>query len=356
MAGLFGKSELSPEWAARLSDVNSLNVYAIKHKVQLENVLLSAYDLSGARLDGAVFNNTEWKKTKFNRSILANTQFRKTKLEGVVFEESELSDVLFEDVDLTEVSFFKSKLNRVVFVRCNFIGVTADKLHSSELHIIDSKVISSSFSEGQYLGKFNKSSFREVEFTDLENPSSLTFEKSELEEVSFSRSKLKMFTFLRVNADKYGFEGGNIDAIEVHDSYLGIGFREVKIGSVVLDRSKIESRFTMSEIGKIIVHDCMEVLDFGFFESTIGSFDIERCKLKNFRLPNVVIDNLRISDSTLSGNDFEALKASSISLERVILDGKIDFTNAHIEQLSSTNITKKPSLQLITTGSNVTIE
>ena len=65
---------------------------------------------------------------------------------------------------------------------------------------------------------------------------------------------------------------------------------------------------------------------------------------------------LHIKDSQLSDNDFEELRAKTVILERVTLKNKIDFTNAHVDQLTIKNVTKLPGLNLTTTGSNVKFE
>lgn len=47
------------------------------------------------------------------------------------------------------------------------------------------------------------------------------------------------------------------------------------------------------------------------------------------------------------------MKAKTVILENVSLDGELDFTGAHIGELKTKNVTKQPGLNLITTGSNV---
>ena len=192
MAELFGKSSLSPEWAERFKDLSKLNAYAANQPVHLSNVTLTGWDISGAKLPGARFDDTEWKDVKLERSVLSNVTFRKSKLQGVEFDHGVLTDVTFEDTELRSTSFYKAKLQRVRFIRCKLNGVNIDETVESTIEIIDSKVLSSSLSEGQLIATIKGSNLKDVEFTDLDdieppNPkfrSSLTFEKSELKDVN----------------------------------------------------------------------------------------------------------------------------------------------------------------------------
>ena len=62
---------------------------------------------------------------------------------------------------------------------------------------------------------------------------------------------------------------------------------------------------------------------------------------------------MTIANTQLHNNDFELLRAKNVTLDHVTLDAKIDFTNAQIDTLTVKGLVKSPSLQLLTTGSNV---
>jgi len=261
-----------------------------------------------------------------------------------------------EEHHAQESAFFQAELQNVRFIRCQFNGAALQSLKASTITIEDSRLEDVSFFRSAITATIKGSHFDNVNMRGLVTPSSLTFENSELKEVNFSRSKLDVFSLNQVTGEKCGFEGGQVARADIVESAIGIGMREVELGSARIHASKIRSRFSMSKIGEMKVSDCREVTDFGFYESTIGRLEIERCNLTNFRLPSALIEHLRISDSALSGNDFEELKAKNAIFEKVTLNGKVDFTRAHIDYLTTKNVTKLPGLNLITTGSNVKFE
>ena len=356
MASLFGKTELTPEWVERFNKVAKLNEYAQSHAVQLSDVVLASYDLTGVKLNGATFENTEWKGTQLNKGSLGNTQFKKTKLDGVKFQESVLSDVTFEDVELREVSFFKATLKHVKFIRCKFDAVTADQLKGSDVEFIDSKLVNSSFSEGQLIAVIKNSNLNDVEFTDLEIPSSLTFEKSELKEVKADRSILSS---LRATGSKVDatFANTTIETVEFSNDDLDTDLSESTINTITIAASKIKTlRMNSAKVNSVVIDRCEPTKNFGFYKATIKNIQIDRSKLDDFTLAKSNIERLTIANTVLLNSDFELLRAKQATFDHVTLDAKIDFTNAQIDTLTVKGLVKSSGLNLITTGSNVKLD
>lgn len=353
MADLFGKSALSPEWADRFQDVSKLNAYAASQPVHLSNVVLTGWDISGAKLPGARFEDTEWKDVKLDRGVLSNVTVRKSKLQGVTFDQSVLTDVTFEDTELRSTSFYKAKMQRVRFIRCKFNGVNVDETVESTIEIIDSKLLSSSLSEGQLIATIKNSTLKDVEITDLLSPSALTFEKSELKKVNADRSVLSVVRAVESQVDMT-FEKAKIDRVEFANDELDAGLDEAVIGSLSVVASRIKTlRMNTAKIQQVTITQCVQTKNLGFYESTIGEMDVERSELNDFDMADVSVDRFTIRDTKLFNNDMKKLRAKVLVLENVSLDKKIDFTGAQIGSLSTKNVTKLPSLQLITTGSNV---
>ena len=192
MSILNGKLPLTGAWNERFQDVNKLNAYARTQSVALSDVAIENKNIDGVVLNGGKFQSTNWKDIKATRANLTKVVFSQGILEDIDFSHSTLTDVVFEDVKLRGIRFFHATLNNVRFVRCTFNGVNVDQTKNSRIEVIDSKAISTSFSEGQLIAVFRNSKlFEEVELTDLLPPSSLTFEGSELEDVNMERSNLK---------------------------------------------------------------------------------------------------------------------------------------------------------------------
>ena len=96
-----------------------------------------------------------------------------------------------------------------------------------------------------------------------------------------------------------------------------------------------------------------QVQNLGLYQATIDSLDISHCSLDDFRPTDTIAGVLRIKDSAISNSEFQRMKAKTMILDNVTLGGKLDFTNTHVTDLQTKNVTKQPGLELITTGSNV---
>ena len=353
MADLFGKSSLTPDWVARFQDLSKLNAHTALQPAHLSNVAITGWDISGAKFPGARFDNTEWKDVKLERSVLINVTVSKSKLQGVNFDRSELTDVTFEDTELRSTSFYKAKLQRVRFVRCKFNGVTIDEMVGGTIDITDSRVLSSSLSDGQLIATIKGSKLKDVRLSDLLPPSSLSFEKSDLKEVKVDRSILTAMRAVDSHVDAT-FEKAKIDRVEFSNAELDVGLDESALGTLIVHASKITTlRMNTAHIGKVSISACTQTRNLGFYESTIGEMEIAQSALNDLDLADVVVESLTIRDTQLFNDDFKKLRAKKFILENVSLDKKIDFTGAQVESLKAQNVSKRASLQLITTDSNV---
>ena len=354
MSILDEKPELTGAWKERFQDVNKLNEYAKTQSVALSKVTIAQKDIDGAILNGGRFENTDWKEVSVKKATLTKTVFSKGILENVDFSNSTLTDVVFEDVTLWGARFFHTTLNNVRFVRCTFNGVNVDKTQASRIEVVNSRVVSTSFSEGQLAAVFRNSKLeKETELTDLIAPSSLTFEKSELDEVLMERSKLKE---LVINDSKFDviFDVGSADTISIRNSVVDTSFSETIIGKLsVADSVITKMMFNGAKVNSMSFENCRRLQGIGMYQATIGTLDITRCPLNDFDIPETNITTLRIKDSSITESKFESVKAKIVILENVSLDGNLDFTGAHIGELKTKNVTKQPALNLITTGSNV---
>lgn len=103
----------------------------------------------------------------------------------------------------------------------------------------------------------------------------------------------------------------------------------------------------------IHVSDCRGTKDLNLYKATVGRMDVIRCPLNNFALAGSSIDTLYVKDGSISNSEFRKMKAKTVILENITLDGELNFTNAHIGELKTKNVTQQPGLKLLTTGSNV---
>lgn len=355
MSLLNGKSPLSAPWTERFQNVAKLNEYAKISPVELSNVLIENQKIDGAVLSGGQFQNTDWKSVSANKVNMNKTVFRGGTLEMVDFSDSTLSGVVFEDVRLVEVRFFGATLKNVRFVRCTFNGSNVDQLKASNIEVVDSKVIHTSLSEGELTAVFKNSQlYKGTKLTSLRLPSSLTFEKSDLDDVDLSRSVLNDLILDTVKSNKSGFDTGTISKVDITGGDISFGFTEAKIENIKIhDLNNVGLAFQDAVIKTMSLNKCRTTFNVNLFHARVGAIDVANCALNNFSPMEMTVDVLHISDGSIANSEFQKMKAKTLTLENVTLDGKLDFTNAHIGDLKVHNVTKQPGLQLITTGSNV---
>lgn len=353
MSILNGKLPLMGPWKQRFQDVTKLNAYAKTQPVELSNVTIENHNIDGAVLNGGKFENTDWKEVRANKTTLTNVSFRRGILENIDFSHSTLTDVVFEDVKLRGIRFFHATLNNVRFVRCTFNGVNVDQTKNSRIEVSDSQAISTSFSEGQLIAVFRNSKlFEGVEITDLLPPSSLTFEKSELDDVIMERSKLKELIIDHSKFDAI-VDAGSADTVTVRNSTIDTSFSESTIGKLTVTDSVVtKMMFNGAKVNSMSFGNCGRLFGVGMYQAIIGTLDISGCPLDDFDIPETKINAWRIKDSSITNSKFEDIKAKTLILDNVSLDGELDFTGAQIGDLQARNVTKQPGLKLITTGSN----
>lgn len=353
MSSIFGKSALSPEWVERFREIVKLNAYAQSTPVRLSGVVIEGYDLSGAKLSGAEFEKTEWKNITLKSGEFINAKFIHSSFDNVKFENATFKDTVFEDVTFDDFAFFQAQLQNVRFVRCQFSGAALQSLKASTITIEDSKLEDVSFFRSAVIATVRGSKFNEVDMRSLQEPSALTFEKSELKEVDFSDSKLSELKLREVTASKSGMEGGAITSGEFIDTTYGMDIVEVEFEQLVIRNSRIRSAMNRSSIKRLEISHCGEMKDFLFYQSKLGNVRIDHCELRRLDLPSATVETLHIQDGSLINGNMTSLRVGSMTLERMSFDGKIDFTKAQAGSISLVGVTKLPGLQLITTGSNV---
>lgn len=348
------KLPLTGAWKERFQDVNKLNAYAKTQPVELSNTKIENATLDGAVLQGGKFEHTDWKNVSVKNANLTKTVLRKGVLENVNFSDSTLTDIVFEDIHFRGVRFYHATLANVRFVRCSFNGVNVDQTKNSRIEVIDSKAISSSFSEGQLVAVFRNTKFYEgVEITDLLPPSSLTFEKSELTEVNLDRSKLKTLVIEDTKYDAV-LDNGHVESVIVKNSSVDTSFSASTIGKLLLTNTVVTTfSFNKAKAGSMSFQNCGQLRDFVMYGTSIDTLDIAHCKVSDFYPAVATIGVLRMKDSTVVKSGFERVKIKTLILENVTFDGELDFSGAQVGELKTHDVIKLPGLKLTTSGSNV---
>ena len=355
MSKLNLKSQLTSTWNDRFQDVSKLNDYARTHPVELSDVKIEKQNIDGAVLNGAQFHNTDWKSVSVKKANLTKTIFRQGTLDSVDFSNSTLTDVVFENVRLVEVRFFHTTLVNVRFVHCTFNGSNIDQTKTSNIEVIDSRVINTSLSEGQLVAVFRNSQlYKGTSLTDLQPPSSLTFEESDLDDVDLSRSVLSDLVLDTVKSNNSGFITGSVRSVVITGGDISFGFSETRIDSLkVHNINSVGLALDDAVVKTMTFSNCREMSSLNLFRAKIGTLDFINCSPNNFRPRVANINTLRIKDGTISNSKLEKMKAKTVILDNVSLSGELNFTDAHIGDLKTKNVTKQPGLKLIIDGSNV---
>lgn len=348
------KLPLLGPWKERFQDVDKLNAYAKTHPIEIANAKIENYRIDGAVIPQGEFKDTDWKDVTVTKASLTQTVFRGGIIEDVDFSNSTFTDVTFEDVKLRGIRFFHATLNNVRFVRCTFNGVNIDQTKNSRIEVIDSKAISTSFSEGQLVAVFRNSKlFEGVELTDLQPPSSLTFEKSELTDVDMDRSKLQELLVIDTKLDG-GLQVGAADSITIRNSSMDATFSATTVDKFTVENTDVARlELIRSKINKLSLVNCKRSRTFNMFEITIGIANVTGSTLNDFSPIQSKIGELHVTNSSISNSELKKMTAKTLTLENVTLDGTLDFTGSQVGEFKAVNVTKQPGLKLITTGSNV---
>ena len=197
----------------------------------------------------------------------------------------------------------------------------------------------------------------DVEFTDLEIPSSLTFEKSELNEVEFSRSVLTSVVLKNVSSIKTGMRNGKIHTLDIEGGEVAFGLSESSVEILSVRGARIRSMsMDDAKIPELRMSDISGTNNVGLYRAKIGVLTMERCVLNDFRPRMAMIERWILKDSSLTNSKFEEMKVRDLVFDNVTLSGNLTFKGASAEHQQITNIKKLADLQLNTDGSNIKLD
>jgi uncharacterized protein YjbI with pentapeptide repeats len=315
----------------------------------------------------------------------SNTTFRANTFRNVDLEDSVFTNVTFEDSEFYRTSFLKSRLNGVKFIRCKFKSVSFESIiqdsgnstvvfEHSTIEIADFYESRANFSFdhvtltninqsdlGSHHPKspanfsFNHSTLTDISLTDIAIPSSLTFENSTLKNVEMTRSQFSKLKIDNVTGGESNhFEGGDAAVVEVRNSTIGLDLGGRNFDKITFENSKIDTQFSSEPaIRELNLTNCTSMTGLQLYKAKIGELRINNCPINNFHPVRTTIQNFSIEKSSILNSDFGDMRVTSFALTDVSLDQKIDFTDAHVEHLTTKNIAKLPGLNLILIGSNV---
>lgn len=351
------KNDFEQRWEELSKDVKKLNEYTTKNPVELRKVKIQDKDIEGAIFINANFDEIEWESTNSQKSSYTKVVFENCKFLSSNFSYSNFINVVFKNCEFNDADFNRSNLAGVIFENCKFeqMGLVENKGDTLEMR--GCQILNSGIGDSTIDLKFSNCTLDGVDISVTKGARNLIIEDSLLSEVDFGDSNFSDIILRKVRQREGGikFNGIIFKNIKIEDSQLPVGIglgnstgdilnvTNSSLGNIGMEGSKISKiSFRNSE------------LHFLDFKSTvIDNLTATICDLVNLRLRNGFISEFKSTDSTIAHILGQNFKSDIVVWDNVTIDGKIDFTNAQIEDFRPTRINRGSTLQLITTGSNI---
>ena len=351
-------SEFQKKWDELSKDISKLNEYTRTHpNIEMKDTKVEDIDIDGAMFNGATFENVVFTNVSSSKSRYLKVKFINCKFENYKAWNSEFVNVEFENCEFISTNFLGSKVVNVKIKNCTAIEAEFDDLTGDEIFVEKSVFKErSSFTDSKIPFVFRETTLDGVNMMGLDGANSLLIEGGLLDEVNFGKSHFSTVTLRRVKQGEgpVRFNGATADRIKIEDVDLwrGLSLAEMKAGFVSIEGGKLKTAFSDSVISKVYARD-VDFYMFSLSEAHLPYVSLMDCQIRDFPMWDGFVEELFVQNSTIEEVDGENFKADTVVWDNVTLDGKIDLTNAHVEDFQVTRLKRGPKLQLITTGSNL---
>jgi uncharacterized protein YjbI with pentapeptide repeats len=350
------KNEFEQRWEELSKDVNKLNEYTRAHSVELRNEKAEGLKIQGATFTGAIFSQVEWINVNASKSTLTKVVFRKCKFYGGVWEDGTMTEVLFEDCEFVDTSLCGNTMANVRFKNCKINETGIGYLKGGRVEFEGCQWDTGVGGDSSCEFIFKNCTIGGISFSMMKGNVPILFEDCLLDEVNFNKSHFSDVTLRRVKQGEGGVKFNEITAKSINfedvEMMRGTGIGYATVGMVrIVGGSMYGPSFLDSNITKVYVRDAY-ITRFAI-GNMMGQVHVSNSTLHRSGLFDGVIDEFSVSNSNIDEVVGENFKADTVVWDNVTLDGKIDFTNAHIKDFRPTRIKRGPHLQLITTGSNI---
>lgn len=353
---MFGiKAPLSAEWKNRFSNVGELNSYGLDSKILIRNATLGDIRVVGAKINGSVFDNTDWNTVYFLESEISNAHFKKGKYRDAAFQKSVIENTVFEDITFIRADFQGAKLRNVRFVNCNFGRANFQYLEDSDV-VFDGAVLEEvQFYRSGLDVAFLGSKLTDIEMMGVKGQRALIVKNSDIYGIDLGNSAFPYVEVIDSKVQRTVFGSGKAKRIVMKNlkGALNTDGAVVK-GNVLVENVEAEVLFlggiTAEEIyvknalvTNSIIATAMEAKKFEITNSNIKSIWNGASKLKYYKIAN----------TDLRGTRSENSRIDKFHLESVHLNGKFNFEHTHAKNLELINVTKGPDFQFRGEGGNI---
>ena len=351
------KNDFEQQWEELFKDVNKLNEYTKARPVELRGVDIDNYRINEVIFTGATFDGVTWKNVSAKKSRFIKVIFKNCTFEDVNFEDSIMTDVTFENCKIHYSNFSGCTMVRSCFRDCDIVETALDGTDGDILRVDKCSIKTrSAFSGSKIQFEFRDTNMHDVNMMGLNGGYPLLIEGGTLSEVDFGKSHFSTVTLRRVKQGEGGVKFNDITAksvtFESVDMTHGTAIARSRVKSVIVNGGNFGTTFDDSIIGAIYVRDA-ELYYMEFSEVKLPKVTISNCKLYDTGLYDGFIEEFSVYNSEFNIIVGDNFKADTVVWDNVTLDGKIDLTNAHVEDFQVTRLKRGPKLQLITTGSNL---
>ena len=343
-------------WEQLSLNVDELNNYTKNHVVELRDVKIKDKKLNGMIFNGGTFSGVEWSHISGKKSAFYDVTFVKCSFIESDFSSSSFVNVTFKDCRFIDSNINRSTIESVSFESCELrqMGLVNNK--GTQISFIKSHIEDSGMGDCALDFQFINSSLDGVDLSTSRARHNIFIEKGILSDVDFGDSTF--FSIIiknaRQGAGSIKFNDLSAESIVVEnvDMTHGTAMARSTIGSVTILGGRFGTSFGHSKIGSISIRD-VELTYMEFSRVNLPKVTITNCSLYDTAFYDGFIEELAVYNSKIDIVIGENFKADTVVWDNVTLDGKIDFTDAHIKDFQPSRITRGPNLNLITTGSNL---
>ncbi len=351
-------SDFQKNWAELSKDVKKINEYTSTHpNVKLENIKIENIDIDGVIFNGATFEEVTFENVFSSKSEYRDVEFRKCKFINYKSWNSKYIDAVFLDCEFINTNLLGSTVMNVKIQNCKGENAEFDDLRGNEL-VVENTVLKdrSSFTDGKIPFTFRNTKLSGVNMMGLSGNNTLLIEDGLLDEVNFGKSNFSTVTLRRVKQGEgpVRFNGSTVESIRIDnvDMWRGLSLAEVTARFVSIEGGKLKTAFSDSVISKVHARG-VEFYMFSLSEAKLPFISLIDCKIHDFPLWDGFAEELLVQNCTIEEIDGENFKADIVVWDNVTLNGKIDLSNAQINDFRPSRIKRGPKLNLITDGSNI---
>ncbi len=355
MSSDFG--DFQKNWSELSKDVDKINKYtAIHQNVKLESIKIENLDIDGVIFNDAKFSGIEWEKTTSKKSTLTKVMFDKCKFTQTDFSYSTFTDVLFKDCEFVDSDINRSKFINVKFENCRFLQMSLVENDGDRLIFVNCHLLNSGMGGGSIDFEITDCILDGVDVSTAKGGHQVLIEGGLLSEVDFGDSNFSTVTLRRVKQGEgpVRFNGSTAEGIRIEDAEMarGLSLAEVTAGFVSIEGGRLNTAFSNSSIPKIYLRK-VRPCAVSIHNAKLQSISMIDCEIENFQLWGGYVDEMLVQNSTIDKSYSKNFKANIVVWDNVTLAGKIELTNAQINDFRPHRITRGPKLNLITTGSNL---